>query len=68
MKSKEKECRTRRIEAKLHEIDSIKCYYTNADGVMNKRKEIYVFIELYKLLQALKYRYCGIWVQQRCPR
>ena len=34
--------------SKPQELNGIKCYYTNADGMMNKRKEIEVFIELYK--------------------
>ena len=34
--------------SKPQELNSIKCYYTNADGMMNKRKETEVFIELYK--------------------
>ena len=33
---------------KLHDIDGIQCYYTNADSVMNKRHELEINIEIYQ--------------------
>ena len=35
-------------DEKLHKIDGIQCYYTNADSVMNKRHKLEINIEIYQ--------------------